>query len=67
MSEDERQKRIELHSILDEFDIKKAKGAYVRSRAKWLEEGEKNILINLEKRRQERNSINCEPSRTFRS
>ncbi len=45
MSEDERQKRIELHSILDEFDIKKAKGAYVRSRAKWLEEGKKIVHI----------------------
>lgn len=33
MSEEERQKRIKLHSILDTFYIKKAKGAYVRTRA----------------------------------
>lgn len=60
MSDEDKEKLIKLHSILDEFYIKKAKGAYVRSRAKWLEEGEKNssYFINLEKRRQEKNSIN---------
>ncbi len=33
----------------------------MRSRAKWLKEGEINssYFVNLEKRRQERNSINC--------
>ena len=37
----------------------KAKGAYMRSRAKWMEEGEKNTayFCNLEKRKQEYNSF----------
>lgn len=58
MSDEEREKLIKLHSTLDEFYIKKAKGAYVRSGAKWLEEGENNssYFINLEKRRQENDS-----------
>ncbi len=69
MSEEEIQKRIKLHSILDQFYIKKAKRVYVRSRAKWLEEGEINssYFVNLEKRGQERNLFNCESIRTFRS
>lgn len=39
--------------------INKAKGAYIRSRARWIEEGKKNTayFCNLEKRRQEYNSI----------
>lgn len=58
ITDEEREKLIKLHSTLDEFYIKKAKGAYVRSRAKWLKEGENNssYFINLEKRRQENDS-----------
>ena len=39
---------------------RKARGADIRSRAKWLEEGEKNTayFCGLEKTRQERNAIN---------
>ncbi len=57
---DKERQKLKLHSILDELYIKKAKGTYVRSRVKWMEEGGKlvhNILI-WKKRRQERNSIN---------
>ncbi len=46
---------------LDEMYLRKARGAYVRSRAKWIEEGEKNTayFCGLEKRRQEKNAINA--------
>lgn len=57
LTDEDKDKLINLHSLLDELYIRKAKGAYVRSRAKWMEEGEKNssYFCNLEKRRQERN------------
>lgn len=50
---------ISLQSQLDDLYIKKAKGAYIRSRAKWIEEGEKSTsyFCRLEKRRQSKNSI----------
>ena len=50
---------MELHSKLDTIFIHKAKGAYIRSKAKWIEEGEQNTsyFCRLEKRRQERNAI----------
>lgn len=43
-----------LQTKLDNLYLKKAEGAFVRSRAKWIEEGEKNTTYfsNLEKRRQ---------------
>ncbi len=39
--------------------MEKAKGAYIRSRAKWIEEGERNsaYFCRLEKSRQEKNNI----------
>ncbi len=42
------------------YIFKKLKGAYVRSRARWIEKGEKsnNYFCRLEKKRQENNSIN---------
>lgn len=45
-----------LQSQLDEIYLNKAQGAYIRSRAKWIEDGEKNTsyFSNLEKRRQEK-------------
>ena len=48
-----------MHSSLDSIYINKAKGAYIRSRAKWIEEGERSsaYFCRLEKRRQERNEI----------
>lgn len=40
--------------------INKAKGAFIRSKAKWLEKGEQNssYFFKLEKQRQTKNSIN---------
>uniref|UniRef100_A0A3P9JF49 Reverse transcriptase domain-containing protein n=1 Tax=Oryzias latipes TaxID=8090 RepID=A0A3P9JF49_ORYLA len=49
-----------LQSELDILYIEKAKGAFVRSRARWIEEGEKNTtyFFNLEKQRQLKKQIN---------
>lgn len=49
-----------LQSKLDDLYLRRAHGAFIRSRAKWTEEGEKNTayFCALEKRRQERNAIN---------
>ncbi len=51
---------LSLPSKIDDLYIQKAKGAYARSRARWIEKGEKgnNYLCRLEKKRQENNSIN---------
>lgn len=59
LSDEDKKKLIHLHSSLDELYVRKAKGAYVRSRAKWMELGEKNssYFCNLEKRRQVRNAV----------
>lgn len=48
-----------LQSQLDEIYLNKAQGAYIRSRARWIENGEKNTsyFSNLEKRRQEKDAI----------
>lgn len=56
--------KIEISNIqtqLDQFYLNKAQGAFVRSRAKWIEVGEKNSAFfnRLEKRRQEKNTISC--------
>lgn len=58
-TEDERQKILNLQPKLDEIYSHKAQGAFIRSRAKWIEEGGKNsaYFCGLEKRRQEKNSI----------
>lgn len=54
-TDDEKERINNLQSKLGVMYLYKAKGAYVRSRAKWIEEGEKNTayFCNLEKRRQE--------------
>lgn len=59
-SEDDKTNIIFLQSKLDEHYQNKARGAYIRSRARWLEEGEKNTsyFFRLEKQRQEKNTIN---------
>uniref|UniRef100_A0A1A8UUH3 exodeoxyribonuclease III n=1 Tax=Nothobranchius furzeri TaxID=105023 RepID=A0A1A8UUH3_NOTFU len=46
-------------SQLDNIYLEKANGAYVRSRARWIEEGEKNssYFFNLEKQRQTKKKI----------
>ncbi|KAF7650888.1 hypothetical protein LDENG_00119260 [Lucifuga dentata] len=58
-TEDDKQKLQILQTKLDEIYLRKAEGAYIRSRAKWIEEGEKSTsyFCRLEKRRQERNAI----------
>lgn len=49
-----------LQTKLDELYSQKAKGAFIRSRTKWLEEGEQNshYFFNLEKHRSNNNTIN---------
>ncbi len=49
-----------LQTRLDDLLSKRARGAYVRSRAKWIEQGEKDTsyFFGLERRRQEKNKIN---------
>lgn len=58
-TEEEKGKINNLQSKVDEMYLYRAKGAYLRSKAKWIEEGEKNTayFCNLEKCRQEYNSI----------
>ncbi len=53
------EERKTLKRNLDELYISKAKGAQVRSRVRWIEEGEKstNYFLNLEKQRQSANVI----------
>ncbi len=48
-----------MQTKLDDIYIRKAEGAYIRSRAKWTEEGEKSTayFCRLEKKTQEKNSI----------
>jgi len=44
------EKRVELDQLQNELDtlyLEKAKGAFIRSRARWLEEGEKNTTYFL--------------------
>lgn len=59
LSENDKQKLLLLQSSLDNIYVDKAKGAYIRSRAKWIEEGERSsaYCCRLEKKRQERNGI----------
>lgn len=57
-----REEEIELKAIqiqIDQIYTEMAKGAFIRSRAKWLEEGEKNTnyFFALEKRNAKRNSV----------
>lgn len=55
----EKSRLMELQTQLDQHYLNKAQGAFVRSRAKWIEAGEKNssYFSNLEKSRQKRNFI----------
>ena len=55
----EKNKLMELQAKLDDLYLERAQGAFIRSRAKWTEAGEKNssYFSNLEKSRQQRNSI----------
>uniref|UniRef100_A0A9J8DK74 Reverse transcriptase domain-containing protein n=1 Tax=Cyprinus carpio carpio TaxID=630221 RepID=A0A9J8DK74_CYPCA len=53
LGEDDKQSLYTLQSRLDDLFLEKARGAFIRSRAKWLEFGEKNsaYFFNLEKKR----------------
>lgn len=55
----DRAKLLLLQSKLDNIYIEKAKGAYIHSKAKWIEDGERNSVYfcRLEKSRQEKNNI----------
>lgn len=44
---------------LDHIYLEIVKGAFVRSRARWIEEGEKNTSFSLEKRNFKRKSISA--------
>lgn len=59
LSSDDNLKFMALQAKLDDLYCKRAKGAFVRSRAKWIEEGEKNTsyFCNLEKRRHEKKAV----------
>lgn len=59
LNSQERSKLMELQTKLDQLYLNKAEGAFVRSRAGWIEEGERNssYFFNLEKSRQKRNFI----------
>uniref|UniRef100_A0A3B1J8J0 Reverse transcriptase domain-containing protein n=1 Tax=Astyanax mexicanus TaxID=7994 RepID=A0A3B1J8J0_ASTMX len=50
---------MELQTKLDALYLKRAHGAFIRARARWMEDGEKNssYFSRLEKSRQQRNSI----------
>ncbi len=59
LTENDKNNLSSLQSKLDKIYERKARGAFIRSRSKWIEEGEKNsaYFCRLEKRRQSRNSI----------
>lgn len=60
LSKSEEKELYTLQSELDDFYTEKAKGAFIRSRARWIEEGEKNssYFFNLEKQKQALKTIN---------
>lgn len=59
MNQQDKFRLFDLQLQLDKMYEYKAKGAFVRSRGRWLEEGEKNsrYFFNLEKRNNELNSV----------
>ncbi len=59
LSVDQKSELVELQNSLNNFYIRKAKGAFVRSRRRCLEEGERNSsnFFRLEKQRNNLNSI----------
>uniref|UniRef100_A0A3B3DY82 Reverse transcriptase domain-containing protein n=1 Tax=Oryzias melastigma TaxID=30732 RepID=A0A3B3DY82_ORYME len=60
VSDTDKEEFLRLQSKLDSFYLNRARGAFIRSRAKWIEEGEKNssYFCKLEKARQTKNAIN---------
>ncbi len=65
--EDEKLEMAELSSKLDDLYKKKAEGAFIRSRKKWLEVGEQNshYFFNLEKRNFVCNTVSAHLSFSF--
>lgn len=59
LSDEEKAQLIDLKTQLDSLFLDKANGAFIRSRARWIEEGEKNssYFFNLEKHRQTKKKI----------
>ena len=59
LSEEEETTMKKLKEEIDNMYIEMAKGAFVRSRAKWLEQGERNssYFFALEKRNHKRNNL----------
>lgn len=59
LTDNDKQELQNLLNKLDEIYLCKAKGAFIRSRAKWIEDGERSTsyFCRLEKRRQEKLSI----------
>lgn len=60
LSEEENLELCKLQTELDDLYKQKAKGAFVRSRTRWLEKGEQNshYFFNLERHHSKINSIN---------
>lgn len=58
--EEEKLELTDLQVKLDELYSQKAKGAFIRSRTRWLKEGEQNshYFFNLEKQHSNKNKIN---------
>ncbi len=59
LNNEEKGKLMALQNKLDDLYFKKAQGAFIRLKAKWIEDGEKNssYFSNLEKRRRENKAI----------
>lgn len=58
LSLEEQVKLNHLQSQLDNLFLEKAKGAFIQSRARWIEEGQKNsYFFSLEKQRQTKKKI----------
>lgn len=59
LNDDEKADLAKCQCELDDMYNNKAQGAFILSKTKWIEKGEKNTsyFFNLEKRRQTRNSI----------
>ncbi len=60
-SEEEKLELNKIHFQINELYLDLAKGAFIRSRAKWLEEGERNssYFFVLEKRNGKRKSLSA--------
>lgn len=57
LNDKEKEELLHLRSDLDQMFAEKANGAFIRSRAKWIEDGEKNYsyFFNLDDHRQKKN------------